>query len=110
MSIVTLWFEDRFRTLVTAWEKHHQMRLRGAEIQDLAASRHRLDTARRAITELRMAFAPEPNEQQLARGTAYCDTLEIVVYLYDLIDTAEDLYRCVCGAAVRRETSAGTAG
>ena len=70
----------------------------------LAASRHELDTARQAITELRMAFAPEPNEQQLARGTAYCDALDIVVYLYEAVDRASDLYRCVCGSIVQRSS------
>lgn len=100
MSIVTVWFEDRFRTLVAAWNRHHDLRTRGASVPELAESRRVLDEARDAITELRMAFAPEPNEQSLAGGTAYCETLDIVVYLYRPVDREARLYRCVCGSVV----------
>ena len=102
MSIVGVWFENRFRTLVAAWGRHHELRQRGASVPELAESRRRLDAARDAVTELRMAFAPEPNEQRLAGGTAYCEALGIVVYLYRPVDPGADLYRCVCGSEVER--------
>lgn len=54
-----------------------------------------------------MAFAPEPNERQLARGSAFCDTLGIVVYLYDVVDLVRGTYRCVCGSVVRRQSPGG---
>jgi hypothetical protein len=102
MTVVGVWFENRFRTLVASWERHHELRLRGAGVPELAEARRRLDEARDAITELRMAFAPEPNEQRLAGGTAYCATLGIVVYLYRPVDPGARLYRCVCGSDVER--------
>lgn len=102
MSVVGVWFENRFRTLLAAWSRHHELRTRGASVPELAESRRTLDEARDAITELRMAFAPEPNEQQLAGGTAYCETLGIVVYLYRPVDPRAQLYRCVCGTVVER--------
>lgn len=104
MSIVGVWFEDRFRALVAAWSRHHELRLRGAGVPELAESRRSLDEARDAVTELRMAFAPEPNEQSLAVGSAFCETLGIVTYLYRPVDPGARLYRCVCGSEVERST------
>ena len=105
MSVVGVWFDNRLRSLVAAWSRHHELKARGASVPELAESRRLLDEAREAVTELRMAFAPEPNEQQLAGGTAFCETLGIVVYLYRPVDPGARLYRCVCGSTVERSMS-----
>lgn len=99
MSVVSRWFTDQFRSLVVAWERHHDLRRSGAPVPALAESRRDLDRARDEIRRLRMGFNPEPHEQGLAVGTTWCDALEIVVYLYGLPE-AGGSYRCLCGSDV----------
>jgi hypothetical protein len=99
-------FEARYRELVAAWVRHHDLRRGPAPLPELAASRRRLDLLRDAVNTTRRAFAPDRAEIESVLLTAYCDRYGETVFLYAADAAwgpAGPRFRCVCGDPIDGE-------
>lgn len=96
-------FEDHYRRLIAAWERHQSLRNGSADLPALARSRFELDRLRNATNTIRRAYAPDRIERTDAAHTLFCERLEETVFLFasDAEWTAAGpRYRCVCGTAI----------
>ena len=96
-------FETHYRQLVVAWTEHQEVKRRGAPLEELWASRLRLERQRDRTNAVRRAFAPDRREIESVLHTTYCDRLGDTVFLF----TADAQwgpggphFLCACGDAV----------
>ena len=75
-------FETHYQQLVRAWSLHHEARRRGAPVDELAASRIRLDRLRDRTNAVRRAFAPDRREVESILHTTFCERLGQMVFLF----------------------------
>ena len=99
-------FEERYDQLVAAWSNHQRLRRERAHLEELAASRQRLDALRDMTNATRRAFAPDARETQSILKTIFCDRLEETVFLY-MADaswgTGDPRFVCACGDPIDGE-------
>ncbi len=97
-------FLDQFDDLLTAWRSHDRLRSAvDVPLQQLAASRDRLDHLRNKANETRRAFAPESRELEAVLLTTFCGTYDETVFLYQndaAWKAGPPRFRCVCGSTI----------
>ena len=75
-------FETHYRELVAAWSDHQAIRRTGAPLEELWASRLRLERQRDRTNAVRRSFAPDRREIESVLHTTYCDRLGETVFLF----------------------------
>ena len=99
-------FEESYDQLVAAWSHHQQLRRKRAHLEELAASRLRLDALRDITNATRRAFAPDTRETESILKTVFCDRLDETVFLYTADASwlgGDPRFTCACGDPIDGE-------